>query len=480
MHPRIRDMRKNRRIIPMIFITLCMTLTINQAMAKRYSRAVNKLYKRSVALVIGINEYEHGWSPLSEAASDANRLAQTLSDQGFDVTLLLNDAASKSEILRILQTELPSKLTPKTRFLFYFAGHGQTYKTPSGVNQGFIIPVDGQLQSDRDGLHTYISMSELKEVFTSYLPSKHNTIIFDSCFSGIMLTRGLKANRNPLKSKKLEYGVSILTAGSQNEKATDGLFTPTLIEGLKGSADRNQDGIVSFNELAIFTRRQVQDANPGQNPQFGNLAGDGQMIFSRMIRSSKGKISIAGSARNKAKREHRSVFVSQKSDRSSLFIQDTQKISLRLGDVQLNQCGVKSLASQALGLAQHLGQEFCGDITNRFMRRGQAIYDKFLKLSWHRMSYEKVSYEDAETRCKNRGEQYRLPTLSELASLITSDRTKVGYMPESINPLKEVWLWAQSPLNDSGQQASIDFSAGQAYQEYFKNLRAFMCVSSQP
>jgi hypothetical protein len=50
-------------------------------------------------------------------------------------------------------------------------------------------------------------------------------------------------------------------------------------------------------------------------------------------------------------------------------------------------------------------------------------------------------------------------------------------MPEEVNSLREVWLWAKSPLEESGQQSSIDFSAGQAYQEYFKSLRAYICVS---
>ena len=447
---------------------------------RRLLKHAAKMYDRSVALVIGVNGYDRGWPPLAEAANDAQKMATVLSDQGFDVTLLLNEAATKYAILKQLQTVLPSKLSKKTHFLFYFAGHGQTYTTPSGVKQGFIVPVDGKLESDRDALHTYVSMSELKEVFTSYLPSKHNSIIFDSCFSGLMLSRGLKMRAPNFKKRSLEYGVNILSAGSQNEKAADGLFTPTLISGLKGSADLNEDGLVTFSELSKFTHKKVRRTNPRQTPQFGNLAGDGQAIFVKNLRRKRrGKLKVLGSLKPMQRRSRRSssqnsLFITDSP--SAFFIEESTARTLTLQDVQLAECGVKELASQALGLAQFLGKEFCGDITARFEKKSFGIYDHFLKLTWQKINFKKVSYEDAALECKERGPQYRLPTLNEVVSLITTKRNSAGYMPKQINSLREVWLWAESPLKEDGQQSSIDFSAGQAYQEYFKSLREYICV----
>jgi uncharacterized caspase-like protein len=443
---------------------------------RRTLKRAAKMYEKSVAFVIGVNSYEHGWPPLLEAAHDAKQIATVLKDKGFDVTLLLNEAATKSTILKHLQTELPPKLSKKTHFLFYFAGHGQTYKTPSGVKQGFIVPVDGKLESDRDALHTYVSMSELKEVFTSYLPSKHNSIIFDSCFSGLMLTRGLKMKSPSFKSKKLTYGVNILSAGAQNEKAADGLFTPTLINGLKGSADANRDGMITFAELSNFTQKKVKSSNPHQPPQFGNLAGDGQAIFLKK-RMKRGRLKIIGSLKpiKTSPKRSQSLFVTE--SHNDLFIEETNQVSLTMDDTRPAECGVRSLASQALGLAQFLGKKYCGDIEDRFEEKSNSTYDHFLKLTWHRLSFEKVSYEDAILRCQKKGIKYRLPKLKELVSLVTNKRSSGGYMPEVVNSLREVWLWAESPLDEDGQQSSVDFSAGEAYQEYFKSLRAYICVS---
>jgi uncharacterized caspase-like protein len=347
-----------------ILSSFCFLLLISSSsdtQAKRNGKAIKraaKLYDRSVALVIGVNSYQYGWPPLTEAAHDAQKIAQVLSDKGFDVTLLLNEAATKNAVLKLLQTELPSKLSKKTHFLFYFAGHGQTYKTPSGVKQGFIVPVDGKLESDGDALHTYVSMSELKEVFTSYLPSKHNSIIFDSCFSGLMLTRGLKMRAPSLRKKKLDYGVNILSAGSQNEKAMDGLFTPTLINGLKGSADKNRDGIITFAELSSFTQQQVQSSNPDQTPQFGNLAGDGQAIFlkSRGRTKKKGRLKTIGHLKPvKRVSRRQNLFVSD--SQNSLFVEEEESVEYTLDNTQLAECGAKSLSSQALGLAQFMGKK---------------------------------------------------------------------------------------------------------------------------
>ena len=103
--------------------------------------------------------------------------------------------------------------------------------------------------------------------------------------------------------------------------------------------------------------------------------------------------------------------------------------------------------------------------------------DNFLKIRWHKLSFEKLSYNNAKESCLSKGSDHRLPMLSELASLVTSTRQSGGYMPREINNLRNVWLWGKSPLDDEGLQSSIDFSNGQVYFEYFNNLRAYVCVT---
>ena len=66
-----------------------------------------KLYTKSYALVIGVNEPLGEWSPLKSAEQDAQIFADHLKQRGFDVTLLIGKEANKKEILKQLQTQLP-------------------------------------------------------------------------------------------------------------------------------------------------------------------------------------------------------------------------------------------------------------------------------------------------------------------------------------------------------------------------------------
>ena len=112
------------------------------------------------------------------------------------------------------------------------------------------------------------------------------------------------------------------------------------------------------------------------------------------------------------------------------------------------------------------------------------MYDEALGLIWTEVIVKKVTFESAEEACEDRGAQFRLPTLQELASIIQSDRAEGGYMTKDLSPYNEVWLWAKSPIAVEGQEVSIDFSSAQVYLEYYKNLRAYRCVKetsrSQP
>jgi hypothetical protein len=49
-----------------------------------------ELNSRPFALVIGINEYSNEWPRLSNAVSDARKIASALEADGFDMTLNLN------------------------------------------------------------------------------------------------------------------------------------------------------------------------------------------------------------------------------------------------------------------------------------------------------------------------------------------------------------------------------------------------------
>ena len=265
----------------LIFLGMMINLEANARTIQPQSSAnSSEFYAKSYALVIGVNEPDGDWSPLKSAQEDAQMFAHHLKKRGFDVTLLLGAEANKQEILKQLQTQLPKKVTAGDRFVFYFAGHGQTQTLGQGKKVGYIVPADGTKTASQDEWHTYLSMRELRSLLTEHILSKHTLLIFDSCFSGLMFTRGgLRRPNLDARSYLKRSGVMAITAGGEGELALDGLFTPTFIQALSGEADENGDGITSFQEVALYTRREVRSRQDLQNPQFGVISGTGQMIF---------------------------------------------------------------------------------------------------------------------------------------------------------------------------------------------------------
>jgi hypothetical protein len=82
------------------------------------------------------------------------------------------------------------------------------------------------------------------------------------------------------------FGRIVLSASGSSEIAFEGdpksptsLFTQYVIEGIQtGKADRNNDGIITVDELYNYVHERVRSENRNQNPQFSNLHGEGNSI----------------------------------------------------------------------------------------------------------------------------------------------------------------------------------------------------------
>lgn len=77
------------------------------------------------ALIIGIGEYKKGtgWRKINGDA-DVELLAPMFEQQGFDVTMVVNEAATKAGIVNALN-DLIAKCEPGDKVYFHFSGHGQ-------------------------------------------------------------------------------------------------------------------------------------------------------------------------------------------------------------------------------------------------------------------------------------------------------------------------------------------------------------------
>ena len=241
-------------------------------------------YVDSWAVIIGINDYQHPRIPkLRYAVNDARAVERTLLAQGFRpdrIVTLVDGEATKHRIESVLGDDLRRKVGPNDRVLVFFAGHGKTDALRSGEEEGYLIPVDG----DPGGLFgSAISMTALRQI-SDRLPAKHILYIVDACYSGYAVFNRSIAD-DLLEEMVKKPAIQILTAGRQQDQAQEreghGVFTQVLVRGLAGDAFTGKDW-VALEELGVWMKQRVfAESNRKQLPQFGNISGEGQFVFTR-------------------------------------------------------------------------------------------------------------------------------------------------------------------------------------------------------
>ena len=239
-------------------------------------------YSSSHALVVGIDKYRR-WPRLEYAAQDARQMAVMLESQGFRIHLLTDEQATLANILAKLQI-IERSVDGNSRVVFYFAGHGQTEDLPGGRERGYLVPVDSD---EYDWQRTMLPMDRLNQRIKQ-LSAKHILLAFDSCYSGLGLTRSAR----PHSAQEAAYiqkmmrtrSIQILTAGSRSEPAIEaaghGLFTDHLLAALSGAADINRDGYITATEIYATLRPGItRESYSRQTPQFGYIEGNGDIVF---------------------------------------------------------------------------------------------------------------------------------------------------------------------------------------------------------
>jgi peptidoglycan/xylan/chitin deacetylase (PgdA/CDA1 family)/uncharacterized caspase-like protein len=246
------------------------------------------LYRESWAVVIGIDRYS-SWPKLQYAVNDAKGVRDLLIRKyrfkPENIITLFDEQATRERILSVLGDDMGNteKVKKEDRVFVFFAGHGVTRKLPSGRDLGYIVPVDADLQSYQGKA---ISMTNFQDI-SEAIPAKHLFYVMDSCYSGLALTRGTAGRSdNFLREVSRRIARQMLTAGGTDEQVADNgphghsVFTWTLLQGLEGPADLNNDGVITASELAAYVGPAVSGISK-QTPAFGSLAGSegGEFIF---------------------------------------------------------------------------------------------------------------------------------------------------------------------------------------------------------
>lgn len=183
------------------------------------------------------------------------------------IMTLIDEDASRAKVLKSVR-DFSAKAAPQDVILFYFSGHGK---------KGSFLP------SDYDGGTNVIEHSTLlKEMENSRAKSK--IIIADACHSGsFMSTKGENYQRmlnSYYEAFAQSSGGTVLMMSSKSNEISiessglrQGIFSYYLINGLKGGANTNADGIVTVQEAFDYIYANVrQFSGNTQSPViYGNF-----------------------------------------------------------------------------------------------------------------------------------------------------------------------------------------------------------------
>ncbi|MBI4854934.1 MAG: caspase family protein [Acidobacteria bacterium] len=238
------------------------------------------------AIIIGISSYKNGdkdldgyqISNLKNAADDAQAIYDFLrSDEGGNfrdineggkMILLKDEQGTKANVEKALSILKDTKADDY--FVVYIAVHGALI--PQQIDKRTIdVPYFVLYDTDlRDMPNTGLKMEDFRNI-VSKVSARKGLVLSDTCHSaGVQMagrdpsSSSLRANVRYLEEmQRISSGIGFISASDQLEQSYEldelnhGAFTYSFLEALRGNADEDQNGVVTFNELVKYLREEV-------------------------------------------------------------------------------------------------------------------------------------------------------------------------------------------------------------------------------
>ncbi len=235
------------------------------------------------ALVIGVSQHQHlpPAAQLNYAHRDAEDFAAFLrSNSGgaipsSHIRLLTNSSATLASIRGALHTWLVESTAPNDIVYVFFAGHGVVAER----GEAYFLASD----SDPQNLHaTGLSFSEVENTLTRRLRASLVVFTADACHAGQLGWSTYSATAPTRTAEALETlgqndrAILKLLSARPSERSFEdarwdgghGIFTHSMLEALRGRADRDGDRFVRASEVIDFVSQQVPaQTSSRQNPR---------------------------------------------------------------------------------------------------------------------------------------------------------------------------------------------------------------------
>ncbi len=231
------------------------------------------------AVVIGVSTYADSRIPtLRYAAADAQAFYDWLvSATGgryapAHVRLLLNENATAANIKESLFSWLKQAIEEDV-VVIYFAGHGSP-DSPDTPQNLYLLPHDSRYDAISS---TGFPMWDVETALKRFVKAKRVVVVADACHSGgvgagfdvARRAVGEQPNRISAALQGLASvgdGIAVLSASDDRQQSVEGakfggghgVFTHYVLEGLKGGADYNHDGVVTLGELIPYLSENVR------------------------------------------------------------------------------------------------------------------------------------------------------------------------------------------------------------------------------
>lgn len=236
------------------------------------------------AVIVGISDYESPDIPdLRYSDRDAYEFynfIRTPNGGGFSddhIKLLINKDATTQNIRNALFDFLKQAIEEDLVYIF-FSGHGAPEL--DNPNNLYLVTYD----TDPEKLaSTAFPMWDVETALDRHIQAEKVVLLADACHSGGVgggigtrdIAQQNLINKYLIELMKAKPGRVTFTASEVGEVSREsqrwggghGCFTYYLLEGLKGAADTNQDGVVTLGEAIDYTDEHVRRAtNARQHP----------------------------------------------------------------------------------------------------------------------------------------------------------------------------------------------------------------------